>query len=1582
MADPLRRTLLAKLRGKKSKKGATVGGAGGYDSTAAYGGREGNAKVLIDCEQAYLSKLDCTTERMSTYENCSVEGALLQTETGGVVLVATTPELSQAKPTQEARSVARRNDERTGVSLQKDVHFGVHVLTDSDVRHQELNKVTIAWGKQFVSRQWSGDSIGFGDSSNPVVCQTVRSNTGVVTGQEGISRIGHIDIVQNSLIFDSNTTLDTNSHVPLPANPEEHILIHNIESYDPEFGPPTLQSPTYFPTELEICDLNMASLCGTERLESEDDDYYDNEILPFYETVKSNCASEKVKGKGEVSDSAMQETDRLRNQLKEAYYLLINAMNDINMDVQQVTNGGTEQQVMSSCSSHSRDSLCSRLSAKNMDSDSWSSGGEQSPQQVSDTDSLLQCVNENLQAKKHERKGDSKSMVDLNSNLKAIELQRSASDGAIRYPGGPLVCRIQKEEGSKENTESKDKVTAGVGEISEGQVFYDAASGDELPREANEDETVLRESSGSMNSLTGSSDSNTDTLSKSEIKQEINSSQIQTCVTNKGNGVTVNKMQEWMHKGRLLSSEMKQRIEGSSPPLPRTKVLDKSAPQAGVKPVTPSKKAKSSTIKSPRQPSSSSSSSASTQPGRMTSHREGATETSGWRPPLNTITVSKKRNWLQQSSLGKSHFNKDDTQGIMGAEEEGSHLQHPSPSPSPDHLKNTGSAPSRPARLLLPQVNIGQVRLSPHPRCVDLMEENDADDEGDIWYNPIPEDDEPDHSHGRPSIRLLRPPRERGGGVGDTTEAPIENPSAGDSSQHSAESVHVHRQILACKNQEDCGPSVSKPIDGPEIPSISIGFSPPSSPNPTKKSSAINWSFPDKIKSPRTVRKISMKMKKLPELSRKLSVKGPSSSSSNNSSNGNNQSEPRSSSPKNNGTEAVSQTSGPPRLSAPGGGQASRNVISRYHLDSSVSTQGSFSKKKSSGSSKSASKGGYLSDGDSPELVAKSGKHGSSENKAVKNKETDGRLNNMDLDIDAFRHYSFTEQPKCSQYISGLMNLHFYGAEDLKPPRIDSRDVYCAIQVDSVNKARTALLTCRTTFLDMDHTFNIELENAQHLKLVVFSWEPTPKKNKVCCHGTVVLPTLFRVTRTHQLAVKLEPRGLIYVKLSLMEQWQNSLDGPDGDREPVVFGVEAWRVVERENTGLMVPLLISKCINEIEKRGCQVVGLYRLCGSAAVKKELREAFERDSHGVELCENTYPDINVITGVLKDYLRELPYPLINKPLYEAVLESMALRPLRMGTSGCENDPADSEHTVGLLDILPDIEKMTLQKLLDHLKLVASYQEVNKMTCQNLAVCFGPVLLSQRQEASCHSNRVFIDSEELASALHFKKHIEVLHYLLQLWPAQSAQPPAETVSTASSDLLSAPPIRRRKERPQVLNFTDAEMAGVLRPKPGRLDSPSNRYAGDWSGCGENYFPVEMLPPVCREEADYDDVASEDNDGPAEEKSEDMNNSGSDQSSECVEQEQPLSLDTETEEVKEEEQNQTQADTEQSQPPEQQQERLCEHILPPREHTYQAYMKIQDISPVLSNRVNLRDLQESIDTLIGNLERELNKNKLNVGY
>ncbi|XP_051517376.1 rho GTPase-activating protein SYDE2 isoform X2 [Myxocyprinus asiaticus] len=952
--------------------------------------------------------------------------------------------------------------------------------------------------------------------------------------------------------------------------------------------------------------------------------------------------------------------------------------------------------------------------------------------------------------------------------------------------------------------------------------------------------------------------------------------------------------------------------------------------------------------------------------------------------PFNHITVSKKRNWLHQS-CAHPLLHPEDITAPPAAEQDHIHSQtHP---PSSASLPKEAQPRSR--RLPLPGASVKPSRNSSQtPRRPDPAEENDADDEGEIWYNPIPEDEEGGVPHCVLAIRGAQTKGSVGategciGGEGGCKEM------AQSSVLHSSETFQLHRQMFACKTQEES--LIIKATDASE--QSTGGLSPSSSPNPAKRSNAMNWSLPDKIKSPRTVRKLSMKMKKLPDLSRKLSVKGNLASSAAGS---NSQSEPKASRMPELGH---SQSRWSPAGVATA--LASGNVIWRYHLDSSVSTRHNCDKRRSNsgGVPKSASKGGYLSDGDSPELVAKSGNHGTSERKNTKARERDPngnggsqKLPGTELDIDAFRSYSFSDQPKCLTYISGLMSLHFYGAEDLKPLRVDSRDVYCAIQVDSVNKARTALLTCRTAFLDMDHTFNIDLENAQHLKLVVFSWESMPRRNRVCCHGTVVLPVLFRVRKTHQLAVRLEPRGMIYVKLSLMEQRQNSLDGQDGDHVSQVFGVEARRVVEWEASGLMVPLLIEKCIAEIERRGCQVVGLYRLCGSAAVKKELREAFERDSHTVELSENNYPDINVITGVLKDYLRELPHPLITKELYESVLDSMAKRPLQIGTAGCENDLADSKHAVSLLEILPEVEKVTLRKLLDHLKRVASHHEVNKMTCQNLAVCFGPVLLSQRQDASSHGNRVFIDSEELASALHFKKHIEVLHYLLQLWPVVDAQDKSSSPSPAPVESLPVFPVvtaamRRRKERPQVLNLTDAEMVGVLRPRTGRLDSPSNRYAGDWSGCREPYLQLS-----CPEEADYDDVPSEE---PPNSGKEDLSKGNED-----VVSQQELPEVNEVTEVFEKMQIEEEEEEEESEGEEgggldrlQVEEPLpisrCDQILPDheehrlKEHTYQAYMKIQEISPVLSNRVNLRDLQESIDTLIGNLERELNKNKLNVGY
>ncbi|XP_029073549.1 rho GTPase-activating protein SYDE1 isoform X4 [Monodon monoceros] len=515
---------------------------------------------------------------------------------------------------------------------------------------------------------------------------------------------------------------------------------------------------------------------------------------------------------------------------------------------------------------------------------------------------------------------------------------------------------------------------------------------------------------------------------------------------------------------------------------------------------------------------------------------------------------------------------------------------------------------------------------------------------GEIWYNPIPEEDP----------RLPAP------------ELP--GPQPGSAEQE----------------------SLASPGAAPASP-------------PTKAS---------RTKSPGPARRLSMKMKKLPELRRRLSLRS---------------------------TRAGRER----ERAAPAG-----SVISRYHLDSSVGTPGRAAVSEGA----RGLRAGYLSDGDSPERPA-------------------------------------------------------------GPP---SPTAFRPYEVDGVARARTGPLRGGPDFLRLDHTFHLELEAARLLRALVLAWDPGVRRHRPCAQGTVLLPTVFRGCEAQQLAVRLEPQGLLYAKLTLSEQQE-----APGTAEPRVFGLPLPLLVEREQSPGQVPLIIQKCVGQIERRGLRVVGLYRLCGSAAVKKELRDAFERDSAAVCLSEDLYPDINVITGILKDYLRELPTPLITQPLYQVVLEAMAREPPSRA-------PSSTEGTRGLLSCLPDVERATLTLLLDHLRLVSSFHAHNRMTPQNLAVCFGPVLLPARQAPA--RPRIRSSGPGLSNAVDFKRHIEVLHYLLQAWPDPRRPPEAPEL---------VPYLRPKRQPPLHLPLASPEVVTRPRGRGGPESPPSNRYAGDWSVCGRDFLP-----------------------------------------------------------------------------------------------------------------------------------------------
>ncbi|XP_031776723.1 rho GTPase-activating protein 100F isoform X6 [Nasonia vitripennis] len=346
------------------------------------------------------------------------------------------------------------------------------------------------------------------------------------------------------------------------------------------------------------------------------------------------------------------------------------------------------------------------------------------------------------------------------------------------------------------------------------------------------------------------------------------------------------------------------------------------------------------------------------------------------------------------------------------------------------------------------------------------------------------------------------------------------------------------------------------------------------------------------------------------------------------------------------------------------------------------------------------------------------------------------------------------------------------------------RDLYCVLECDRVHKARTVVRTGDLMF-DWDENFELDLVGNRQLDLLVYSWDPQ-YRHKLCYKGSVHLASLLKESPIHQLAVKVEPRGTIYLRLRYTDAGQTfrrrglpiiSL----ATRIAPLFGIDLDTVVTRESktggvpggvsTALAmggsgvpnVPIIVWRCVEEVERRGLDIIGLYRLCGSATKKRILREAFERNARSVDLSSDNVPDINVITGVLKDYLRELPEPLFTKCLYQMMVDAL-------GVCLPDDPQGNAKLMFSILDCLPTVNKCTLIYLLDHLAMVIS--QCNKMSPASLAVCFGPVLM--------------LHSDESGAPLDFQQPIAVLKYLLEIWPVKSVR----KISSAGSTLPRVTP------------------------------------------------------------------------------------------------------------------------------------------------------------------------------------------------
>ncbi|KAM4064914.1 rhoGAP domain-containing protein [Hirsutella rhossiliensis] len=188
---------------------------------------------------------------------------------------------------------------------------------------------------------------------------------------------------------------------------------------------------------------------------------------------------------------------------------------------------------------------------------------------------------------------------------------------------------------------------------------------------------------------------------------------------------------------------------------------------------------------------------------------------------------------------------------------------------------------------------------------------------------------------------------------------------------------------------------------------------------------------------------------------------------------------------------------------------------------------------------------------------------------------------------------------------------------------------------------------------------------------------------------------------------------------------QNSGGAPPGYGPPgqgsaskPIFGVPLARLYERD--GLAVPMVVHQCIQAVDLFGLGVEGIYRQSGSFNHISKLKGMFDAESQNPALDfrnpENFYHDVNSVTGLLKQFFRDLPDPILTMEHHDAFIAAAKK----------DDDVVRRDSLHAIINALPDPNYATLRALALHLYRVMDNSHVNRMNSHNLAVIFGPTLM----------------------------------------------------------------------------------------------------------------------------------------------------------------------------------------------------------------------------------------------------------------
>ncbi|XP_058622071.1 LOW QUALITY PROTEIN: rho GTPase-activating protein 28 [Onychostoma macrolepis] len=174
-------------------------------------------------------------------------------------------------------------------------------------------------------------------------------------------------------------------------------------------------------------------------------------------------------------------------------------------------------------------------------------------------------------------------------------------------------------------------------------------------------------------------------------------------------------------------------------------------------------------------------------------------------------------------------------------------------------------------------------------------------------------------------------------------------------------------------------------------------------------------------------------------------------------------------------------------------------------------------------------------------------------------------------------------------------------------------------------------------------------------------------------------------------------------------------------RDSGIFGVPLITLLENDQKkypGSRVPLVFKKLLSKLEQTGLQTEGILRVPGSASRVKHLRQELELKFYEDRFDWDQVRQ-NDAAGLLKMFIRELPYPLLTQQHLPAFTAAQSI-----------SSPKHQIQALHLLImLLPEANRDTLKALLEFLRKVVAYEEKNRMSLWNVSMIVAPNLFTFR-------------------------------------------------------------------------------------------------------------------------------------------------------------------------------------------------------------------------------------------------------------